>query len=81
VFPYRYETAAIPEPSTVALFGAGTLAAFFGRRRREASRRSDDGALSGINCRLLADIGIGHGEALSTAHEIGVEQLRRAPAA
>jgi uncharacterized protein YjiS (DUF1127 family) len=63
----------VPEPSTIALFGAGALAALLRRRRRGADRTT----LAAIDRRTLADIGIGRGEAVSAAHELGLEPLRR----
>jgi uncharacterized protein YjiS (DUF1127 family) len=71
----------VPEPAAAALFGVGALAALLRSRRRNVAVGSDDTALAMIDRRLLADIGIGRGEVLSAAREIGVEQMRRARAA
>jgi hypothetical protein len=78
VFPFRHEIAAIPEPAAVALFGTGALAAFLRGRRRKVGRASDAGALP-MDRRLLADIGIGRGDVLIAAHDVGLERMRRSP--
>lgn len=64
----------VPEPSAIALFGAGALAAVVGRRRR--THVAKDGEASGLDQHLLSDIGIGRGAILSAAGHVGVEQLR-----
>jgi hypothetical protein len=64
----------VPEPSAIALFGAGALAAMVGRRRR--ARAAEHGDATGLDRRLLSDIGIGRGAILSAARHVGVEQLR-----
>lgn len=69
----------VPEPSAVALLAAGAAATLIGRRRRKARQGSDDRALAGIDRRLLADIGIGRGEILVAARDVGIERLRRSP--
>jgi hypothetical protein len=64
----------VPEPSAIALFGVGALAAVVGRRRRPHAAKH--GEASGLDRRLLSDIGIGRGAILSAARHVGVEQLR-----
>lgn len=70
----------IPEPSALALLGAGALAVLFGRRRKTISAGSSMKPTA-LDRRLLSDIGIERGVVLSVVPEGGLQQLRHAPLA